>query len=264
MSMDIGTFIHVERKKAKMTLKQLGKSTGISESYISRVETGGRQKPSAEVLIKIADVLDISSFNILTIAGYLPQEEEKKTFILEVRETKLNNLHPLELLKAMTPDVLLNSFFDLVKKLRLLYHDDLINLNLKGLKEEVTSKEIIDLVVVKNRELLHVYIFIVAMADYVGTKISADLIWKFVKDPQDKTVYKKIEDDLGFDAFLIWYRHYFTKDILSDYGDYKLSNPDTHTFDISSILKTDTLLVNGKILKPKATKSIKALLQSLE
>jgi hypothetical protein len=170
----------------------------------------------------------------------------------------------MEVLKMLKPDVLFASFSNLAKKLRFSYTDDLINLNLKGLKEEVTSKEIIDLVVVKNRELLHVYIFIVAMADYVGTKISADLIWKFVKDPQDKTVYKKIEDDLGFDAFLIWYRHYFTKDILSDYGDYKLSNPDTHTFDISSILKTDTLLVNGKILKPKATKSIKALLQSLE
>jgi transcriptional regulator with XRE-family HTH domain len=76
--MDIGTFIHVERKKAKMTLKQLGKSTGISESYISRVETGGRQKPSAEVLIKIADVLDISSFNILTIVDTCLKKKRRK------------------------------------------------------------------------------------------------------------------------------------------------------------------------------------------
>jgi hypothetical protein len=101
------------------------------------------------------------------------------------------------------------------------------------------------------------------MADYVGAKIPDVLIWKFVKNPQDKAVNKKIEDELSFDAFSIWYKVYFDDNVLSDYGDYKL-RPGTPIFDLSPISKLDTVLVNGKILSPKKVELIKSLLEQYD
>ena len=44
----------------KITQKQLAKETKLSLSYIQKLECGLRQKPSYEVVSKLADVLNIN------------------------------------------------------------------------------------------------------------------------------------------------------------------------------------------------------------
>jgi transcriptional regulator with XRE-family HTH domain len=266
MSNEVGNYIRLNRKKAKMTLKELGEGAGISYPYISTLETGKRENPSAETLNKIAGALGIPSLEIMTIAGYLSDKKNEETSSARTTPTykkdksiKLNSLHPLELLETLKPDILSNAFFHVAKKSRLLLDDDdVINVLLNGIKKEATSKEVIDVMLINHKELLNIYIFIVAMADYVGVEISNDAILKFTKNPQDNIA--NMVDELRFDGFKMWYKLYFSDGVLSDYGDFELSNPATFTFDLSPLLESDTVLVNGKILNIQILKSIKVLL----
>lgn len=62
--------IREERKKAGLTMKELGDIVGVAESAISHYETGKRQ-PNHETLLKISSVLDVT-------VGYLLGAEEQQ------------------------------------------------------------------------------------------------------------------------------------------------------------------------------------------
>ena len=49
------------RKDKNITQKQLGKKTHLSVSYIQKLETGNRKKPSYEVVSKIAAALGVKT-----------------------------------------------------------------------------------------------------------------------------------------------------------------------------------------------------------
>lgn len=53
--------LRVIRKKRGMTMKQLGELTGLSESYISKLENMER-RPSVDAAKKIAEVLEFPWF----------------------------------------------------------------------------------------------------------------------------------------------------------------------------------------------------------
>lgn len=55
-----------------LTLKELAAMSGISASYLGRLERGDRF-PSARVLRKIAQPLNFSESEVFTLAGYLSQ-----------------------------------------------------------------------------------------------------------------------------------------------------------------------------------------------
>ena len=55
----IGRKVKANRRNHHMTQAELAEKTGMSDVYISRIETGGRS-PSLGSLIKIAFVLDMS------------------------------------------------------------------------------------------------------------------------------------------------------------------------------------------------------------
>ena len=48
------------RKNQNMTQKQLSEKTHISNSYIQKLETGNRQKPSYEIVITLAKALNVN------------------------------------------------------------------------------------------------------------------------------------------------------------------------------------------------------------
>lgn len=69
---DIGSFIRAQREAAEVSLRQLAKSAGVSNPYLSQIERGLR-KPSAEVLAQIAKGLRLSSEALYVRAGLLEQ-----------------------------------------------------------------------------------------------------------------------------------------------------------------------------------------------
>jgi len=70
MSNNLGKIIKQQRVAAELTLKELSAVSGISSSYLGRVERGERF-PSARVLRKIAKPLGFEEGELFSLAGYL-------------------------------------------------------------------------------------------------------------------------------------------------------------------------------------------------
>lgn len=56
----VGTRIRQTRRRADLSLARLAAITGLSKSYLVRLETDPTSNPSLEVLRRIADALDIT------------------------------------------------------------------------------------------------------------------------------------------------------------------------------------------------------------
>lgn len=71
----VGEFIRDQRNTARLSLRNVAKTAGISNPYLSQIERGLR-KPSAEILSQIAKALRISAETLYVQAGIL---EERRT-----------------------------------------------------------------------------------------------------------------------------------------------------------------------------------------
>ena len=72
---ELGEYIRDQRRTAQISLRQLAKSAGVSNPYLSQIERGLR-KPSAEILQQIAKALRISAEALYVQAGFLEDREE--------------------------------------------------------------------------------------------------------------------------------------------------------------------------------------------
>jgi transcriptional regulator with XRE-family HTH domain len=70
----LGDFIREQRETAKISLRELAKSAGVSNPYLSQIERGLR-KPSAEILQQIAKGLRISAEALYVQAGILDKRD---------------------------------------------------------------------------------------------------------------------------------------------------------------------------------------------
>ncbi len=67
---DVGEFIRLQRESAQKSIRDLARSAGVSNPYLSQIERGMR-RPSAEILQQIARALEISSETLYVRAGIL-------------------------------------------------------------------------------------------------------------------------------------------------------------------------------------------------
>ncbi|HEY0814840.1 MAG TPA: helix-turn-helix transcriptional regulator [Pseudonocardia sp.] len=70
---DIGSYIRSQREGAQVSLRQLARTAGVSNPYLSQIERGLR-KPSAEILQQIAKGLRISAEALYIRAGILEEK----------------------------------------------------------------------------------------------------------------------------------------------------------------------------------------------
>jgi transcriptional regulator with XRE-family HTH domain len=66
----IGEYIREQREQAKISMRQLAQTAGVSNPYLSQIERGLR-KPSADILQQIAKGLRISAEALYVQAGIL-------------------------------------------------------------------------------------------------------------------------------------------------------------------------------------------------
>jgi len=66
----LGDYIREQRESAQVSLRQLAKTAGVSNPYLSQIERGVK-KPSAEILQQIAKGLRISAETLYVRAGLL-------------------------------------------------------------------------------------------------------------------------------------------------------------------------------------------------
>ena len=70
----IGEYIREQREQAKISMRQLAQSAGVSNPYLSQIERG-LYEPSANVLKSIAKALGIAPEKLYAIAGWLGDEK---------------------------------------------------------------------------------------------------------------------------------------------------------------------------------------------
>ena len=67
---DVGEFIRQQRENAQKSIRDLARSAGVSNPYLSQIERGIR-RPSADILQQSARALEISAETLYVRAGIL-------------------------------------------------------------------------------------------------------------------------------------------------------------------------------------------------
>ena len=96
----IGAYIREQREQAKISLRQLAQSAGISNPYLSQIERGLR-RPSADILQQIAKGLRISAEALYVQAGFLEDRPPGSV----VREAVLTDAELTERQKQMLIEI---------------------------------------------------------------------------------------------------------------------------------------------------------------
>jgi transcriptional regulator with XRE-family HTH domain len=96
----IGAYIREQREQAKISLRQLAQSAGISNPYLSQIERGLR-RPSADILQQIARGLRISAEALYVQAGFLEDRSPGSV----VREAVLTDRELTERQKQMLIEI---------------------------------------------------------------------------------------------------------------------------------------------------------------
>jgi len=99
VSSQVGNFIREQRSAAQVSLRELARSAGVSNPYLSQVERGLR-KPSAEILASIARGLKISAESLYEQAGILDRRSGNPDTVAAIRSDEaLSERHKAVLLE---------------------------------------------------------------------------------------------------------------------------------------------------------------------
>jgi len=67
---ELGSHLRSARQAKGLSARQLGDLAGMNDASIVRIENGTFKAPRAEKLARIAEALDLNSFEVLERAGY--------------------------------------------------------------------------------------------------------------------------------------------------------------------------------------------------
>ena len=99
VSSQVGEFIREQRSAARVSLRELARTAGVSNPYLSQVERGLR-KPSAEILASIARGLKISAESLYEQAGILDRRSGNPDTVAAIRsDSALSERHKAVLLE---------------------------------------------------------------------------------------------------------------------------------------------------------------------
>ena len=72
MRQTLGEYLRAARKKANLSIRQLGNLSGVSHGYLVKLELGQMDNPSAEHLARLAEVLEVDVSELLAFIGIEP------------------------------------------------------------------------------------------------------------------------------------------------------------------------------------------------
>jgi transcriptional regulator with XRE-family HTH domain len=81
----LGQVLRQARKHKALSLRYVESKTGISNAYISQLETGKIENPSPHFLQKLAELYEISHEELMRAAGYLAQPEVRRDVFISHR-----------------------------------------------------------------------------------------------------------------------------------------------------------------------------------
>ena len=76
----LGRYLKKLRLEKGFTLPEIQKMAKISTGYLSEIEQGKRTSPHPDILNKLARIYEVQVGELMRIAGYLPEEENRSVF----------------------------------------------------------------------------------------------------------------------------------------------------------------------------------------
>jgi transcriptional regulator with XRE-family HTH domain len=75
----LGSFLRTIRDQKQLSLRAVEKAIGISNAYLSQIESGKIKQPSPNILHKLCELYEIPYSDALHLAGYpVPTEETEQ------------------------------------------------------------------------------------------------------------------------------------------------------------------------------------------
>lgn len=68
----LGRYLRAHREDAGLTIRHLASIIGMNHGYLVRLESGEKTNPSADVLHKLADALELDPAELLAFIGITP------------------------------------------------------------------------------------------------------------------------------------------------------------------------------------------------
>jgi transcriptional regulator with XRE-family HTH domain len=93
------------REAKGLSLRQVEKKTGVSNAYLSQIETGKIGEPSPHILHKLSEVYEISYQDLMKLAGYIKEKEGehvKDKVMSDVAFSAYSELSPEEKEEVLT------------------------------------------------------------------------------------------------------------------------------------------------------------------
>lgn len=85
----LGTYLRKLRYLAGMSLRDVQNATGISNAYLSQVETGDCKNPTVKILRKLAEAYGVPLTSILEEGGYLDEKMDRPVQLSQGRKVMI-------------------------------------------------------------------------------------------------------------------------------------------------------------------------------
>jgi len=95
---ELGKQVKFHRKRLKMSLRTLADQSGVTATYLSKIERG-MSNPSVDIIRRIAQALHVSIFNLLQ------EGKEKNRVVRKAARLKINPPHTQITYELLTPDL---------------------------------------------------------------------------------------------------------------------------------------------------------------
>jgi transcriptional regulator with XRE-family HTH domain len=90
LEMDLGSYIKELRIRSGLSTRELARRSGVSQAYVSQIESGKKKSPSPEQLMKLAPPLGVDYMDLMKVTGYVMPDEnfsiEEIQFLQEIEQ----------------------------------------------------------------------------------------------------------------------------------------------------------------------------------
>jgi HTH-type transcriptional regulator, competence development regulator len=69
-SLTLGEVLQSAREAKKLSLRAVEKAAGVSNAYLSQIESGKIKQPSPTILHKLSELYEVAYNDLLSLAGY--------------------------------------------------------------------------------------------------------------------------------------------------------------------------------------------------
>lgn len=70
----LGSYLRSQREAAELSIRELARLSGVPASYITEIEGGKKTNPSAEILQRLAGVLEVDTADLFAFIGITPPQ----------------------------------------------------------------------------------------------------------------------------------------------------------------------------------------------